>query len=367
MFEDLKSYVCTFPDCTMSERLFENRKEWYKHETQYHRLNWFCNTYGHPNFQNQIFFINHMFASHGAHLDEKKLITLRAMFQKPSKKRSGECNLCGVSAERLEIHVAHHLQQVSLFALPRANDAQGSGDAELDTQSSRVRGDKQEQSHEISWKSRSVSPSSISEGENITRPEGTRMIQERRSHWLRLLLNNVVANIDESRLDPMLEMIDATENFSLLDLLEAKFDPTKDFNFIALQFASMAGYVGLARFLLESGRANVNATTALGVTPLMMAANEGQLSILQTLVSKGADVNFKDESNTTAILMASRAGHKSAVRLLLEYGAEIDQDDYFNIVELESDFKAEQSRLLPLPEVNIYRPESDDKLIPNAR
>ena len=337
----------------MSERLFENRKEWYKHETQYHRMDWSCNTFGHPDFQNQSYFINHMSASHGAHLDEKKLITLRAMFQKPSKRRSGECNLCGASAERLETHVAHHLQQISLFALPRANDTQGSGDAEFDTQSSRVRGDKQEQSHEISWKTRSVSTSSMSEGENITRLEETQTRKEIRNQMLELLLDDEVPNIGEPLLVPLLGAINATEQFFLLDQLEAKLNSTKDFNFIALQSASMAGYVGLARFLLESERVNVNATTALGVTPLMMAAEEGQLSILQTLISKGADLNFRNESNATAIMMARRAGRESAVRLLLEYGAEIGSRDDVNNLELESELRVKKR---PPPGLSIVQP-----------
>ena len=90
-----------------------------------------------------------MSSSHDAYLNEKKLINLRTMFTKSSKKRSGECNLCEISVERLEIHVAHHLQQISLFALPRVNVNQESENAEFDTQNSRLK-DKQEQSYEIS-------------------------------------------------------------------------------------------------------------------------------------------------------------------------------------------------------------------------
>lgn len=162
----------------MSEHLFENQKEWYEHETQYHRLDWSCNTDGHPDFPSQSRFIRHMSASHGTHLDQKKLIALRALFQRPSKKRSGECNLCGVSAERLETHVAHHLQQISLFALPRENATQGGGDAEFDIQSSRLRGDKQEQSQEISWQSQSVSPRLVNEEKSVTIMEKTQVPSE---------------------------------------------------------------------------------------------------------------------------------------------------------------------------------------------
>ena len=359
MFEDLKPYVCTFPDCTMSEHLFENRKEWYKHETQYHRLDWSCNTDGHPDFQSQSRFIRHMSASHGAHLDEKKLVILRAIFQRPSKRRSGDCNLCGVSAERLETHVANHLQQISLFALPRVNTTQGSGDPDFDTQSSRLRGEEQAKSQELSWQSRSVSPRSVNEEKSVTNMGETQvpseetlkvplhMAQERRYEILGLLSDDEVANIDESLLLPVLEAVNATELFLLLD-------STEDFNFMALQTASKAGFVGVAQFLLERGRVNVNATTDLGFTPLMMAAEAGHLSMLQMLISKGADVNMRNTSNTTALMMAKRAGHESAVQLLLEHNAEIDSSDDINNAKLKSASKAKQiTRLSPL-KVKIY-------------
>lgn len=321
----------------MSEHLFENRKKWYKHETQYHRLDWSCNTYDHPDFQSQIHFIEHMTTSHGAHLDEKKLITLRSVFQKPSKMRSGECNLCGVSAERLGTHVAHHLQQISLFALPRANDTQGSGGAEFDTQSSRLRGNKQEQSHDISWQSRSVSPTSVNEERNINKAEETQVRSEtveKLLHKTKGRLGEMVAHIDESILLPMLEEINETEQFLLLDQLEAKLESTKDFYSVALQTASKAGFVGVAQFLLERGRADVNKTTDLGFTPLMMAAEAGHLSTLQLLISQGADVNIRNKWNTTALMMAAKRGHEAVVRLLLEHNAEVDSSDDTNDAKL---------------------------------
>lgn len=338
----------------MSERLFENRKEWYKHETQYHRLDWSCNTYGHPEFLNQSHFMQHMSASHGAHLDEKKMVTLRAMFQKPSKKRSGECNLCGVFSERLETHVAHHLQQISLFALPRVNDTQGSGDAEFDTQSSRVRGDKQEESHEVSWKSQSGSPSSRSGGGTLIISEATQATRDRREQMLELLLNDEVASIDKSLLGPMLEAINATKQFLLLDQLKAKLSSIEDFDSTVFLCASVAGYARVTRFLLRSGRANVNSTDSSGVTPLMMAAQAGNLAILETLISEGADVHFRNEWNLTAIMMAREAGCESAVRLLLEHGAVIEPSEDVNDSILKSEPEPKQGISASSSKVRIY-------------
>ena len=163
VFEDLKPYVCTFIDCGMTEYFFENREEWFRHETQYHRFNWFCNMDGHPEFESESDFIVHMATYHDMRLDESKLQTLKPIFQKPLKISSGICHLCGKSAKRLKSHLAHHLQQLSLFALPRLNMTEGSGDAELDTLSSRFVRSKQTESQTSSQQSSSSSSKSPSE------------------------------------------------------------------------------------------------------------------------------------------------------------------------------------------------------------
>ena len=123
---------------------------------------------------------------------------------------------------------------------------------------------------------------------------------------------------------------------------------------MALQTASKAGFVGVAQFLLEWGRVNVNVMTDLGFTPLMMAAEAGHLSMLQMLISKGADINTRNKLNTTALMMATRAGHESAVQFLLEHNAEIDSSDDINDAKLKSASKAKHITRLPPLKVKIY-------------
>lgn len=324
----------------MSEHLFENRKEWYNHEKQYHRLDWSCNTNGHPDFQSHISLIQHMSASHGVHMDEMKLITLRAMFQTPSKKRSGICNLCGVLAERLETHVAHHLQQISLFALPRVNAIQGSGDAEFDTQSSRSKGDEQIQTHKTTWRSRSNSSSAESEDSNVSALEKnmkeSKVTERTATARLRVAVEKENVSLTRSLLDDGADIDDSlliaaceAGNEEMVQLLVDRAAPNLDINVFdsILIKASKIGQVSVVRLLLESGRANVNATNDLGYTPLMMAAEAGHLSTVLLLIHRGADVNRRNSLNITALMMAARAGQESAVRLLLENHAEVEPSD----------------------------------------
>jgi len=42
VFRDLQPYICTFDSCTKPNHLFETRHDWYDHEVQHHRREWYC-------------------------------------------------------------------------------------------------------------------------------------------------------------------------------------------------------------------------------------------------------------------------------------------------------------------------------------
>lgn len=89
--KDIKPYVCIFPDCRTPDRLFESRREWFFHLTTKHRVH--------------------------------DLI----------------CPLCKdslMSLKQLERHVARHLEELALFALPRSEMDNGSDEDSLDNRAS---------------------------------------------------------------------------------------------------------------------------------------------------------------------------------------------------------------------------------------
>ena len=55
-----------------------------------------------------------------------------------------------------------------------------------------------------------------------------------------------------------------------------------------------------------------------GRSPMHLAADYGQLEVLQYLVSKGADLNAKDKHGISVILAAIWEGHGQCVKFLLE-------------------------------------------------
>ena len=74
IFKDIRPYVCTFADCRTSDRLYNSRREWFFHETtEHHRVAFVCSL----------------------------------------------CKDTLSSSNQYERHVARHLEELALFALPR--------------------------------------------------------------------------------------------------------------------------------------------------------------------------------------------------------------------------------------------------------
>ena len=74
------------------------------------------------------------------------------------------------------------------------------------------------------------------------------------------------------------------------------------------------------RALLDAG-ANPNADDPGGVTPLMTAANKGDVATLQLLLDYHADINLEDIQHQNALGYAAEGNHVRAARLLLEHHA----------------------------------------------
>ncbi|KAL1631839.1 hypothetical protein SLS56_004201 [Neofusicoccum ribis] len=79
----------------------------------------FCNTAGHASHSSASDFERHMKEMHQKEFDATMPLD---MFRQPQP-QSGICNLCSGQTDNLKRHVSRHLQQVALFALPRADYA----------------------------------------------------------------------------------------------------------------------------------------------------------------------------------------------------------------------------------------------------
>ena len=77
-------------------------------------------------------------------------------------------------------------------------------------------------------------------------------------------------------------------------------------------------------YLVDVLCADINAVTANGYTPLILAAYKGQNSAVKQLIGKGADVNAVTNDGYTALIYAAFSGHSKIVKQLIENGADVN-------------------------------------------
>lgn len=81
--------------------------------------------------------------------------------------------------------------------------------------------------------------------------------------------------------------------------------------------AAVAGRLARTTALLLAHRADADATY-LGMTPLGVAAHNGDETIVRLLLEAGANEKFEDKEGRTPLAIAREKGHEAVARLLAE-------------------------------------------------
>ena len=90
--------------------------------------------------------------------------------------------------------------------------------------------------------------------------------------------------------------------------------------------AAGQGNVEVVQTLLSHG-ADVNKSDMFGWTALFVAAEQGNVEVVQALLSHGAEVNKSDKDGWTALFLAAEQGNVEVVRALLSHGADVSKED----------------------------------------
>jgi len=94
----------------------------------------------------------------------------------------------------------------------------------------------------------------------------------------------------------------------------------------ALMLAAENGYVKEMWTLLKAG-ANTETMNNDGWTALMFAARGGQVEAMEALIEAWAEVEAKDQEGRTLLIRAARDGDAKAVKVLIRAGAHIEARD----------------------------------------
>lgn len=257
---DLRPYVCSFSGCTLQDHFFRNRKEWYQHEIQEHRLVWHCNTEGHSQYRAEGDFLNHMSHDHDVTFLPDQVASVAPMFRCPDRNPEGDCNICFQHSKNLRSHVARHLQRIALFALPRWYNE------EDNSQLSKGRGSRKALS---SGDERDAAPDTDQEKDDISVSDSSSSatVRDDNTHTLEDDDDDVPIEIEESPIPDSEEISweSITEMFSQVQLassedersefnvrLDLSLGPTKEEEEIAKEFSSNwrpSGYTSQIAFL----------------------------------------------------------------------------------------------------------------------
>ena len=92
-----------------------------------------------------------------------------------------------------------------------------------------------------------------------------------------------------------------------------------------LSIACAYGNSKVAKVLLSSdSKVGLEAKRLGGERPLMLAARNGNGTIVRMLIEAGVDVNAREVKGQNAIMWAAAAGNADVVKLLIEAGADVD-------------------------------------------
>ncbi|KAF1948434.1 hypothetical protein CC80DRAFT_431567 [Byssothecium circinans] len=142
VFSDLRSYVCTFPNCDAP--YFGNINEWFRHEMQSHRISYTCQLCQSKTFQLRERYLAHVRKTHPNMLEDGEEQHVLDIARKPLNQiPAQECPCCSEWIDRLKEravvasmpydtsehtlnvdptifkrHLASHLEQLALFAIP---------------------------------------------------------------------------------------------------------------------------------------------------------------------------------------------------------------------------------------------------------
>ena len=121
---------------------------------------------------------------------------------------------------------------------------------------------------------------------------------------------------------PALLMATQEQSFKAAAVLAAhaqtQVDPRSQRNESPLMLAALRGQEALVQTLVARG-AEVNKT---GWTPLHYAATGGHLRVMAFLIGAQAEVDAGSANGTTPLMMAAMYGNAASVKLLLESGAD---------------------------------------------
>lgn len=139
-----------------------------------------------------------------------------------------------------------------------------------------------------------------------------------------LISKGVSPNTTDPKGDPMLNLAIRDKSDDVIELLIANkatdVDISNKSGETPLMIAAIEGNMSVVKSLVERRNAQID---HIGWTPLHYACSKGQLEVAKYLISKGASIDTLSIGNNTPLIMAVVSGNEELVALLLSKGADL--------------------------------------------
>lgn len=137
-----------------------------------------------------------------------------------------------------------------------------------------------------------------------------------------------VDELDDMGMTRLMHAADEGKVKEVEDLLLRGADPNKPADnfqepYTPLMLAAYQGHVEVVQRLIKGGASVDREEEGDGWTALLFAAKEGNSDVVSLLLSAKANPNWYVDDDCTALSLASHNGHEEVVKELLAFGAEV--------------------------------------------
>lgn len=132
VFRDLRAYICTFSDCNNPDKQYSTQQDWFNHERQVHRRQWYCGQHE-AYYNSSELLVDHLNQSHSEEIPQEHVQSFVTLSERSTDRHTNTpCPLCPEVRPLMELegHLAEHLESIALFVLGADFDAADSGKGE---------------------------------------------------------------------------------------------------------------------------------------------------------------------------------------------------------------------------------------------